>query len=93
MIFGVPWSIAGIICIAISVIYFFIWPKELVSNLPQFQFIILRWFHSLVWILLAISFFLRYIKFEYKNIIVDGLGYAALLVYVIFIVTFLLNKF
>lgn len=93
MFLGVPWYIAGSISIVVSIVYFFIWPKELVNGIPGWQVFILRWFHSLVWILLAISFFLRYTNVANKKLLVDGFSYGALILYAIFMLTFAYHKF
>ncbi len=52
---GVPlvfWS-AG--CLALSVMWAFLWPSDKVVAGDMPRFIILRWAHALVWMLLAIA--------------------------------------
>jgi hypothetical protein len=54
---GVSWFVWGLLCSAVAVIFAVIWPRGKrpgkVSVLPS---LILRWFHALVWVLLAVSF-------------------------------------
>lgn len=93
MIFGIPWFIAGIGSIVVAVIYSFIWPKELAVNIPFWKFIVLRWFHTVVWVFLALSCFIRYTSLAQKEMYAQGLAYVGLAAYIIFIITFLFSKF
>jgi hypothetical protein len=90
---GVPWFVWGLLCLAVAVIFTVIWPGgRSPSSLPGLQYIILRWFHALVWILLAVSFFLR------GGMILGGpstanvLALLALVVYLIFMGTVLTSS-
>jgi hypothetical protein len=87
---GVSWFVWGLLCLAVAVIFTVIRPrgkrpgKE--SALPS---LILRWFHVLVWVLLAVSFFLREGKVLGGSGIANVLALLALLVYLIFMGTLL----
>jgi hypothetical protein len=87
---GVPCLVWGLLCVAVAVIFTVIWPrgkrpgKE--SALPS---LILRWFHALVWVLLAVSFFLREGKVLGGPSTANVLALLALLVYLIFMGTLL----
>jgi hypothetical protein len=56
------------------------------------QGFILRWFHPLVWLLLAASFFVRGSALPAASGMGDLLGLAALLTYVLYIVTLLSRR-
>jgi hypothetical protein len=87
---GVPWLVWGLLCFAVAVIFTMIWPRgKRPGKASALQSVILRWFHALVWVLLAVSFFLR------EGKVLDGSGTAnvlallAFLVYLIFLGTLL----
>jgi hypothetical protein len=86
---GISWQICGMICIGIAILYFFLWPKKLNPN--GISYFILRYFHSLVWVLLAIYCFIANSKPESLST-ATLLPKVALILYVVFIVTFLSKK-
>ena len=51
------WAIVALVIAGIFAV--FVPSADKVAALEGMTFIIVRWFHSLVWVLLAISFFLR----------------------------------
>ncbi len=66
-LFGIPSIIPGLICAGLAVVWLFLWPKDKDSaqarQRPNYrprpasaQFV-LRWFHALVWLLLAVACF------------------------------------
>jgi hypothetical protein len=82
---GIPLVFWGIGCLAVAVAYYRIWPQaspKRSQRRTQWQHIVLRYFHSLVWVLLAAGCFLAGAGF---NI---GLWVAALAlpVYIYFLV-------
>jgi len=57
---NISWWVWGGLALIVGLVYVFFVPKaELVHATQGINFIIVRWFHSLVWLLLAISFFMR----------------------------------
>jgi hypothetical protein len=50
---------AAAICLLIALVYVFIWPgrknPERTRQYPIWQRIVLRWFHSLTWVLIAVA--------------------------------------
>ncbi|NCP87384.1 MAG: hypothetical protein CO094_14200 [Anaerolineae bacterium CG_4_9_14_3_um_filter_57_17] len=53
---GVPTLLWGLICYVISAVWIFVWPKPKAGE-PARSFrthFILRWFHTLAWVFLAI---------------------------------------
>jgi hypothetical protein len=59
------WSLANpqvrgaLICLLIAVVYLFMWPgrkdPDRVRQLPLWRRMVLRWFHSLTWVLIAVA--------------------------------------
>lgn len=85
---GQSWAFWGLIALLIAAIFaVFVPARQRIMATSGFQFIIVRWFHSLVWLLLAISFFLRSAQSETAASIADPLAGAAGIVYLIYIVT------
>ena len=58
---NVPMVVWGVLALGVAGVFaVVIYPSpEVVNALDGPTFIIMRWFHSLVWVLLAASFFLR----------------------------------
>ena len=43
-------------CAVLAVIYYFVWPRRRAVGLKRgLRYVVLRWFHSLVWVLLGLS--------------------------------------
>jgi hypothetical protein len=83
---GIPLALWGIGCLAIAIAYYRIWPqpspKRTTPRSPQ-QGFVLRYFHALVWVLLALGCFLA--GYGFVNIGL-WLAAAALPVYIVFLV-------
>jgi hypothetical protein len=56
-LFGVPLALWGSICLILAVLWIFIWPSDKAAAVDGMRFFILRWFHALVWLLLALATF------------------------------------
>lgn len=57
---SLPWSVWGVLALLVSAVFVFVVPDaDKVHAAVGLQFIIVRWFHSLCWVLLAANFFLR----------------------------------
>lgn len=57
--FGViPWWVCGVVALALTVLWAVVWPSE-ASGSNGFRYLVVRWGHSLVWVLLGASFFVR----------------------------------
>jgi hypothetical protein len=52
---GVPLWVVGVVCLIIATIYFIFWPRP--KQVGAFNFVVLRWFHGLVWVFLAAACF------------------------------------
>ncbi|HMR99159.1 MAG TPA: hypothetical protein PKE62_07870 [Anaerolineales bacterium] len=56
---NIPYFAWTTISLVIAVIFAYVWPHKAVTASAGFRFFVIRWGHSLTWVLLAISFFLR----------------------------------
>ncbi len=85
-LFGIPLVWIGFGCLGIAVVYYFIWPRPNPGDPKRsaWRHFILRWGHSLVWVLLALACF---VASPERAMISAALGIGALLLYVIFIFT------
>jgi hypothetical protein len=82
---GLSYYIWGIIGVTLAVVFAFIAPREQ-GKMSRTKYIIVRWFHSLVWILLAISFFLRGTENLTAIRVADIVALAGGVVYIIYFV-------
>lgn len=82
------------ICLAVAVFYFFLWPKPAAQvQRNAWQQVVLRYFHALVWIFLAVASLLRALysarfAFLFSNLLL----LMALLTYLVFLFTFLRER-
>jgi|GEM_PF-675887 len=85
-LFGIPLAFWGVGCLAIAAVYYQIWPMPNPTRIrPRsvWQHLVLRYAHSLVWILLAGACFLAGFGYGAFGL---ALAFAALPTYVIFLV-------
>jgi hypothetical protein len=86
---SIPWLVWGILSLVVAGIFaIFVPAAEKVNAAVGLQFIIVRWFHSLCWLLIASNFFLRALGDKNANGIANLLGAIGGVVYVIYIITF-----
>ncbi len=51
---GIPFAWLAVPCLGVAILYYFLWPKPKTGQTrPTWVHLVLRWFHSLVWLLLA----------------------------------------
>ena len=85
---GIPWLIGGVACLVVAVIYALVWPRaQYATATSNWNRLVLRWFHGLVWLLLAISFFVRGTMPSNSQTIAGVLAFAALISYGTFMFT------
>ena len=72
------------VCLAVAVAYFFFWPRPGDRQRDRFTQIVLRWFHSAVWLLLGIAALMAAAGSETTAAVTILLG---MLLYVTFLVT------
>jgi hypothetical protein len=83
----------GILCVAVAVAYFIKWPKPKADRpgpprLPLVH-IILRWFHSLVWLSFALACFFWASGY---SLLASGFALLALIVYLVFLLMLMADR-
>lgn len=78
-----------LVCICIAIFYSIVWPSEANSGeAGSLRYFILRWFHSLAWLFLALaSLFATFDKVRFKKVS-HLLALSALPIYAAFILTY-----
>lgn len=84
--FNLPFSVWAILCLFVAAVYAFFWPSDRVVDAGALRFLVVRWGHSLAWVLLALMCSLK--AFGNPSMANWGnlAGLLALLVYVAFVV-------
>lgn len=58
--FGIAWWVWGLLCLALAIVWTFIWPTDRVTaDTPALAAFLIRWGHAATWYLLAANFFVR----------------------------------
>jgi hypothetical protein len=88
-LFGLPWYVWGLACLAVAAVYLVVWPRSsrksgAVARPPWRQFV-LRWFHSLVWALLASACFVQAGQIAGAEAVGGALAVLAGLLYLVYI--------
>ncbi len=83
---GIAWLIWSCVALGIAILFAIIAPsKETQRRTTGLRFFVLRWFHSIVWLLLALSFFLRGANLPGTTSAADLVALLALAAYLVFI--------
>ncbi len=88
-LWGLPMYVFGILCLVLALSYGVQWPKAVGRERPFLTHLIIRWGHSLVWLLLAIACFLWYVG---SNPLGNQLAANAMILYIIFIIVLLRDR-
>ena len=84
---NLPWFVWAAVALAIAVIYFFIFPqKAFPMSAADFRFLVLRYAHTLTWLLLAINFLLRGLSADFNGT-ANSVAAVGGLMYLLFIET------
>ena len=89
---GIPLPFWGIACLALAVIWVFVWPRNksvAPGSVPHF---ILRWGHALVWLFLAAAAFIAGFDILGGAITARIAAFLALITYLGFMVTVVTTK-
>lgn len=79
---GLPWAVWGVAALALALVWVIVWPADRAAGTSGLRLLLLRWGHAAVWLLLAVSFFVRGMGQEgAANVI----ALAALAVYLAFL--------
>lgn len=88
-LFGIPLIFWGVLCLGVAIAYYFIWPQPGPKRLAprtQREHIVLRYFHSLVWVLLAFGCFLGAAGYGALGWWVAALGIPVYVVFLYYVV-------
>lgn len=94
--FGIPWFgyVMGCLMVAMGYMLFIIehtkgynWTAQ-----PVWRFIILRWFHSLVWLLLATACLIMQWKGEQGTIWAKAISLTGLVIYLLYMLFLVIEK-
>jgi hypothetical protein len=86
-LFGVPFIIWGALCLVFTVIWLIVWPSDKATTVYGLRFLILRWFHALVWLLLAIAAVLAAFNLLGGTATARMVAFLSLILYIVFLVT------
>jgi len=89
---GIPLPILGIGCVLLTVVWIFVWPRDRANHSAVIQYIVLRWFHALTWLLLAMAAFIAGYNILGGIHLAKPLALLSLIVYLIFLINFTTSK-
>lgn len=80
-----PW-VWALPCAAVAVLYAVVWPaSKVTSDTTTPSYLLLRWGHSVTWVLLAISFMVRNSTIRWRSRVANLFAVAALVMYAAFL--------
>lgn len=82
---GLPYIAWGAVCLAVALLWAFVWPAAEAAGAAGLRYFLIRWGHSLVWALLAAMCFMKASGAPAVAGWGNLAGMAALLVYVSFL--------
>jgi hypothetical protein len=89
---GVPLFIWAVFCLALAVLWFWLWPRERATGISGIRHIILRWFHALTWLLLAAAALIAGLDARGNARLAKAVSVFSLVVYLIFMGVFVTSK-
>lgn len=91
-ILGLSFKTWGVVCLGVAILYFFLWPRPKTGTPERSatQHFILRWGHSLVWLLMAAA---CYVAAGGNPRPARLIGWSAMIAYIVFMATLALESF
>lgn len=89
---GIPLSLLGIGCLALTVVWLVVWPRDRATRSAVIRYMILRWFHALTWLFVAFAAFIAGYNILGGTNLAKPIALLSLVVYLIFMVTFTTSK-
>ena len=77
------------ICLAVTILWLFVWPADRSNPAEPLRYFILRWFHAGVWLLLALAAFIAGFNLLGGVKLAKPVALASLVVYLVFMAAFL----
>jgi hypothetical protein len=91
-LWGVPNLVWGGVCLVLAIVWVIVWPSDKVAAGAVLRFFILRWFHALTWLLLALAAFIAAFKLFGGDGTARLVAFLSLPVYLIFLITFVTSR-
>ena len=91
-LFGVPLVLWGVLCSVLTIVWIFVWPGDKATATTGLRFIILRWFHALVWLFLAIAAFIAAFNVLGGSATARRVAWLSLVTYLVFMATLLTTR-
>lgn len=87
----IPLSLWGVLCFAIAVVYYYVWPKPgpKTKHRPLWMHLILRWAHPIVWVMLG---FVAALVYMGQMSLAEPLAYIALVLYATFMIVMFIDR-
>jgi hypothetical protein len=84
--FPVPTNFAVVFCLFLAAIYLRVWPRARATGVRGLRYWVLRWFHSLVWVLLGAAVWVRAQSGQQAYVAAGVLAVLGLVTYVVFLI-------
>lgn len=84
---GVPLVVWSALCLVLTVVWIIFWPSDKTAATAGIRFVILRWFHALVWLFLALAAFLAAFHLLGGPAVARAVAFLALIIYLVFMGT------
>jgi len=82
---GIPWLVCATAAFVVAIIFTFVVPRS--AGTTGLEYLVLRWFHPLVWVLLGLAA-LAHQFLPTSERLPDAGAQFALVVYVVYLITF-----
>ncbi len=82
---GLEWWIWGVFCLGVGALNTAFYPRDAVRKGGPVAAVVIRWMHPLLWLLLAVSFFVR--STPGGEGVANGIAAAAGVLYLAFVLT------
>lgn len=89
---NVPLPLWGILCLILAMVWVVVWPREKAAATDEVRYLILRWFHALTWLLLAIAAFLAAYNWLGGAATARVVALLSLVAYLLFLGTFVMAR-
>jgi hypothetical protein len=89
---GIPLTIWGVACLVMAAVWMFVWPKNRSVASGSLSYLVLRWFHALVWLFLAAATFIAGFDILGGADTARFIALLALLTYLAFMATLMVTK-
>jgi hypothetical protein len=91
-LFGVPFVVWGLLCTILTIIWVFFYPSDTAVATDSVSFFILRWFHAVTWLLLALAAFIAAFNWVGGVATARRVAFLSLVTYLIFMGVFLTSR-